>query len=79
MRFRKLKKKPRFWLDMSAWEACDLLHSLMEVDEEDLSVIEKHLITQMKPPVRRYLNGTTKPLPGRLSELYEWIDDGYMY
>ncbi len=55
---------------MGPYEACELLYDLVMIEEEDLTRSEKHLITALREPVRKYLFGT------RLHEkLPEWMDE----
>lgn len=60
------------WLTMSMWEACRLLHALITVEEEDLTVTEKALMNALIPPVRKHLYGAdADQIVGTLSELYD--------
>lgn len=57
MKARKLRRKPIFEVSMSQYEACDLLKSLLEVDEEDLAPVEIALRDVLREPLRAYLYG----------------------
>jgi hypothetical protein len=63
---------------MSQYEACGLLSSLMEVDEEDLDVTEIALRDCLREPLRAYLFGMHRgnTLPNALKGLWCTIRHG---
>ena len=72
MKCRKLRRKPVFEISMSQYEACDLLKTLLAIEEDDLDMAEIALRDCLMEPLRAYLYGMYrgKVMPNALKELW---------